>query len=133
MISAEFIEECIRFARDQQETRSSAYNATISLPSTESGFSDHGSSATSYVPDPHAVSKAEAEFYYAGLPSAPTLIYRTGKEQWIPPIGFEAHRRLKELRPVFGHLINKVWNDNLSWKVVDVLETHKVSLMSIIS
>ena len=40
---------------------------------------------------------------------------------------------MKELRPVFGHPIDKVWNDNLGWKVVDGLETHKVPLMSIIS
>jgi hypothetical protein len=87
---------------------------------------DAVSSATSYSPDLYAVSKAEAQSYYAGLPSEPTLVYRTGKEQWSPPSGPEAQRRLKELREVFGHLITKVWHD-LAWKVVSVMNKHKVS------
>jgi hypothetical protein len=62
VISAEFIEECIRFAKDQEGTRSSAYSTTISMTSTESDFSGLGSSSTSYARDPHAVSKAEAEY-----------------------------------------------------------------------
>jgi len=43
-----------------------------------------------------------------------------------PPSGPEAQRRLKELRPVFGHAINKVWNHDLGWKVVDVMDAHQV-------
>lgn len=133
MISTEFIKGCIRFAKDQEETRSSAYSATISMTSTESDFSDLGSSSTSYAPDPHAVSKAEAKFHYAGLPSGPTLIHHTGKEQWSPPTGPESHHRLKELRPVLGHPINKVWNDDLGWKVVDASGNLQDPFMSIIS
>jgi hypothetical protein len=65
------------------------------------------SSATSYTHDVHAVSKAEAQSYYAGLRSEPTLLYRTGKA-WSPPSGPEAQRRFKELREVFDHPITKV-------------------------
>lgn len=89
--------------------------------------SDIMSSTTSYLPDPHAVSAAESQAYYAGLPSEPILIYRTGKEQWSPPRGPEAYRRLKELREVFNHSITKVWHDGLAWKVVSVLDKYKVS------
>ena len=72
--------------------------------------------STSYTPDPHAVSKAEVKSYYAGLHSQPTLLYRS-KEQWSPPRGPEAQRRLKELREVFAHPIAKVWNHDLGWKL----------------
>lgn len=93
----------------------------------------HAASSTTYTPDPYAVSKAEAQFYYAGLRSKPTLLYRTGKEQWSPPKGPEAKRRLKELCPVFTHPISKVWDD-LGWKVVENMDAYKVSyLISIIS
>ena len=82
--------------------------------------------ASSHTPDPHAVSTQEAFSYYAGLPSEPMLLYRTGK-QWHPPRGPEAQRRLKELREVFTHPIVNVWNDDLGWKVVEVMDAHAVS------
>jgi hypothetical protein len=71
--------------------------------------------------------KAEGRSYYAGLHSEPTLLYRTGKEQWFPPSGPEAQRRLKELGEVFTHPITKVWNHDLGWKVVEVMDAHTVS------
>lgn len=77
--------------------------------------------------DPHAVSEAEAHSYYAGLPSEPLLLYRTGKVKWSPPRGPEAYRRKKELREVFTHPIAKVWNHDLGWKVVEVMDAHMVS------
>lgn len=55
------------------------------------------------------------------------MLYRTGKERWSPPRGPEAHRRLKELREVFTHPIVKVWNHDLGWKVVEVMDAHTVS------
>ncbi|KAG8906563.1 hypothetical protein FRB99_006677 [Tulasnella sp. 403] len=141
LISVELLEQCIHFARnyyEQAQSSQAAITTAISPTSTESSdFSSlgfHGdviSSATSYAPDPHAVSKAEAQSYYAGLLSEPTLIYRTGKDQWTPPTGPEAQRRLKELRPVFAHPICKVWNDDLGWKVVAILDTHKVLFTTI--
>jgi hypothetical protein len=123
VLSAEFIDEYIRFARSYEEARSSVDNPTISPTTTASTFSslglggDAASIATSYALDAHAVSKAEAQSYYAGLHSEPTLLYRTGKE-WSSPSGPEAQRRLKELREVFNHPITKVWNHDLGWKVV---------------
>ncbi len=92
------------------------------------GFAhDSASSATSFTSDRHAVSIAEAQSYYAGLHSEPTLLYRTGKEQWSPPKGPEAQRRLKELCEVFDHPITKIWNSDLAWKVVDIMDVHTVS------
>ncbi|KAG9080475.1 hypothetical protein FRC06_006532 [Ceratobasidium sp. 370] len=84
-----------------------------------------------YSPDPHAVSQAEAQSYYAGLPSEPPLVYRTGKAPWSPPRWPEAQRRLKELRGVFDHPITKVWNRDLAWKVVSVMDDHKVRFTTI--
>lgn len=134
VLSAEVIDEYIRFAQSCQEAQNSADNDAATSPTiTASTFSSLGfggdavSSATSYSPDPHAVSKAEAQSYYAGLPSEPALVYRTGKEQWSPPRGPEAQRRLKELREVFNHPITKVWHHDLAWKVVSVMDDREVS------
>ncbi|KAK0213851.1 hypothetical protein IW262DRAFT_1411917 [Armillaria fumosa] len=123
MVSAEFVEDCIRFAKSYEEAQSS-----VDEDSTISG--DAASSATSYTPDAHAVSKAEAQSYYTGLHSEPTLLYRTGKE-WSPPRGPEAQRRLKELREVFNHPITKVWNHDLGWRVVKVMDAHTVRFTTI--
>src|SRR5580693_3249550 len=127
MLSDEFVEDCIRFARNYEEAqRSVDKDYTISPTTNMSTFSSLGlggnaaSSATSYTPDAHAVSKAEAQSYYAGLHSEPTLLYRTGKEKWSPPHGPEAYHRKKELREVFDHPITKVWNHDLGWRVVKV-------------
>jgi hypothetical protein len=77
--------------------------------------------------DPHAVPDEEARDFYAGLPSNPRLIYRSEKEKWSPPTGPEAYRRVMHLVPVFNHPIVDVWNNDLGWKVVEVLDAHKVS------
>jgi hypothetical protein len=84
------------------------------------------SSTTSFDPDPHAVSHAEAEAYYSGLASEPRLVYRTGAP-WSPPRGPEAQRRRKELCEVYNHPLVALWNDGLAWKVVDVMQAHGVS------
>ena len=137
MPSAEVTDGLICFAqRYYQEALSSDDNdAAISPAITTStssalGFGGNSASpisATPYSSDPHAVSEAEAQSYYTGLPSEPMLVYRTGKEQWSPPRGPEARCRLKELREVFGHPITKVWHDDLAWKVACILDDHKVS------
>ena len=78
------------------------------------GFGDDAAAAASSHPhDPHAVSRAEAQSYYAGLPFEPTLLYLTRKEKWSPPRRPEAQRRLKELSEVFTHPIAKLWNHDL--------------------
>ena len=59
----------------------------------------------------YSVPRLEAILYYAGLPSNPTLVYRTGTIPWTEPTGAEAYRVLKELRPVFGHKLNIVWKE----------------------
>ena len=87
MLPAEVVEDCIRFSRCYEEAQSSVEKVTsISLNVTASTLSslgfggDASSSATPYTPYPHAVSEAEAQFYYAGLHSDPALLYRTGRE-----------------------------------------------------
>ncbi|KIL60408.1 hypothetical protein M378DRAFT_14168 [Amanita muscaria Koide BX008] len=128
VLSDEDLESCIHFARSYEEAQSSVdKDATISP--TFSFGSDAASSATSYTPDPHAVSEAEVQSYYAGLHSELTLLYRTGKEQWFPPRGPEAQRRLKELCEVFTHPIAKVWNHDLGWKVVEVMDAHTANVV----
>ncbi|KAH8100175.1 hypothetical protein DFH11DRAFT_1497629, partial [Phellopilus nigrolimitatus] len=62
---------------------------------------------------------------YAGLPSSPTLLYRTGKA-WSPPRGPEAYTRLKELHPVFNHPIVDIWDKQLSVEVVALLDARTV-------
>ena len=133
MLSAEVAEDCGRFARGCEAQSSVDKDATISSTVTASTLSslgfggDAALSAIPYAPDPYAVSEEEAQAYYAGLPSQPTLLYRTGKEQWSPPRGPEAYTRLKELREVFTHPISKVWNRDLGWKIVEVMDAHAVS------
>ena len=127
----ELVQEFIRFAREYHGrafNKEDNVSPTItSSPFPSLGFKrDDASSATSDSRDPHAVSMEEATFYYAGLPSSPALIYRTGKEQWSPPKGLVAYRCLKELCEVFGHPIVEVWNDKLGWEVVTIMDTHQV-------
>ena len=55
-------------------------------------------SSSSTFPSPP--SGMEAKFYYAGLPSAPRLVARTGTTSWEASTGPEAYREVKELRPV---------------------------------
>jgi hypothetical protein len=123
------------FARNYEEThRPVEQDPTTSQTTTtaSAGFSSLGlgraiaPSATSYTADAHAVSMEEARLYYAGLPSSPTLLYRTGKT-WSPPSGPEAYRRLKELRPVFDHPIVDIWDTQLSMEVVAILDARTVS------
>lgn len=96
------------------------------------GSDDGPTSATSAEVDPHAVSPVEALSYYAGLPSQPRLIYRTGKP-WVPPRGSLGRwqRRTKELRPVFNHAIVELWHNGLAFKVVAVMEKHQIMFTSI--
>ncbi|KAG9075984.1 hypothetical protein FRC06_009779, partial [Ceratobasidium sp. 370] len=132
-LSAEVIDEYIRLAWSYNEAQSSAYCDTVmSAMFPHPGFGgDAASSATSYPPDPHAVSQEEALSYYAGLPSEPRLVYRTGKERWSPPRGPEAYRRLKELREVFGHPITEVWHHDLAWKIVSIMDDHRIRFTTI--
>jgi hypothetical protein len=133
-LSVAFVQACIAFARNYEEThRPVEQDPTIPPTTTAStGFSSLGfgrdiaSSATSYTADVHAVSMEEACSYYTGLPSSPTLLYRTGKA-WSPPSGPEAYPRLKELRPVFNHPIVDIWDKQLSVEVEALLDARTVS------
>ncbi|KAG8731259.1 hypothetical protein FRC11_004642 [Ceratobasidium sp. 423] len=138
-MSADLVEKCIRFAERWAETRwaenqrddtTISPTTIVSTATSAPGFGGTPASTTSFEPDPHAVSQAEALSYYAGLPSEPLLIYRTGKP-WSPPRGPEAQRRTKELRPVFNHPIVDLWRAGLGDKVVEVMDTHQVFFTSI--
>ena len=134
---AELVQRCIRFSSHYGEVQRAQVvdeDPPLSPATTSStfvsslGFShDVPSSTTSHTDDPHAISIAEAQGFYAGLPSDPVLIYRSEKEEWSPPSGPEAYHRKKQLRPVFNHPIVDVWNNDLGWKVVDVLDVRTAS------
>ncbi|KDN45714.1 hypothetical protein RSAG8_04798, partial [Rhizoctonia solani AG-8 WAC10335] len=75
----------------------------------------------------------EARSYYAGIPSSPTLVYRTGPA-WTPPSGPEAYRRLKELCPVYNHPMMGIWDklsEELSEEVVALLDAHTIRFTSV--
>ncbi|KAJ3803887.1 hypothetical protein F5876DRAFT_84203 [Lentinula aff. lateritia] len=61
-------------------------------------------------------------------------MYRTNKgveTKWSPPCGPEAQCPLKELVPVFNHPITKVWNDDLGWEAVKVMDVHEIRFTTI--
>jgi hypothetical protein len=52
---------------------------------------------------PYEVSRLEAYVYYAGLSPdgrGPKLVYRTSTDEFVPPNGPEAYKRLMKLSPV---------------------------------
>jgi hypothetical protein len=72
----------------------------------------------------------EAKHYYYGLPSRPLLVARTGPP-WEVPSGPEAGWRPKELRPLFNHALNDVWEGDLLREVLTLLDSMKVMYTSI--
>ncbi|KAI9430556.1 hypothetical protein H4582DRAFT_2121903 [Lactarius indigo] len=128
VIDDKLIDKCIRYSTILQQTRDldddedsevviSPTTTATSAFSLSFGSNDQ-SSATSFTPDPHAVSRTEALAYYSGLASEPRLVYRTGA-----PV---AQRRRKELREVYNHPLVALWNDGLAWKVVDIMDAHGI-------
>ncbi|KAK7447031.1 hypothetical protein VKT23_014244 [Stygiomarasmius scandens] len=80
---------------------------------------------------PSPPSQMEVKFYYAGLPSSPVLVARTGAP-WKAPTGPEAYRVIRELRPVGNHALKlqEVWEDNLAFKLHTLLDSMKVKWTS---
>ncbi|KAH9017748.1 hypothetical protein EDB83DRAFT_183145 [Lactarius deliciosus] len=78
---------------------------------------------------PPPPSKWEACTYYAGLPSRPRLIARTGTP-WKEPTGPEAYSRRRELRVVGEHEISDIWEDDLALKVHAILHAKGVDWTS---
>ena len=72
----------------------------------------------------------EAKFYYAGLPSTPVLVARTGTASWEVPTGPEAYRKIKELRPVGNHKLKGAWEDRLAPKLHALLDSMNVKWTS---
>jgi hypothetical protein len=74
-------------------------------------------------------SPKEANFYYAGLPSRPILVARTGT-RWKAPTGPEAYPKYKDLRVVGNHVLKEIWEDNLSRKLHALLDSMEVKWTS---
>lgn len=94
----------------------------------------HDMSGASSNSSPYLPFKDERTFYYSGISSAPpTIVYRSDsiKRPWVKPTGPEAYRRLKEMRGVFGHKLNDVWNKEVGPLVRDLLTTQRVPWTSI--
>ncbi|KAH8980630.1 hypothetical protein EDB86DRAFT_514224 [Lactarius hatsudake] len=85
---------------------------------------------TRTTPSLPPVSDQEAKLYYAGLPSKPVLVARTGSTPWEAPTGPEANLKMKELRVVGRHEISNVWDD-LAPKVIAILDAKGVKFTSI--
>ncbi|TFK93905.1 hypothetical protein K466DRAFT_49335 [Polyporus arcularius HHB13444] len=101
------------------------------LPAGSPTTTSAPSNATSYADDPHAVSIEEADSYYAGLASKPSLLYRTG-DKWVPPQSPGAQHRQKQLVPVFGGQLERAWNEGgLSWDVMQAMDDHAVVFKSL--
>ncbi|KAI0029942.1 hypothetical protein K488DRAFT_79884 [Vararia minispora EC-137] len=58
------------------------------------------------------------------------LIFRTSERPWDKPTGPEAYRGLKQLRPVYGHQLNDLW-DTIGPQVVDLLDQHRILFSSV--
>ena len=79
---------------------------------------------------PSPLSETEVMFYYAGLPSGPKLVARTGTTPWKAPDCPEAYRKIKELHPIGNHALKGVWEDNLAIKLHALLDSMKVKWTS---
>jgi hypothetical protein len=126
--STDFVASCISLAVEDSQG-----STTRPTDTNEFSLEEHLASTfrnSSFFSPPYAASNAEAMFYYSGLCSGPRLVYRTGTTPWNLPTGPEAYRVLKELRPVFGHKLNVVWNE-LGPKVCQLLDSQGVLWTSI--
>ncbi|KAI6097141.1 hypothetical protein EV401DRAFT_2247385 [Pisolithus croceorrhizus] len=122
-IPRRFLDTCVDLAQHNKAPTISSFQVLIS---------DRGVivDSTDVASSPYSVSKAEAKFYYAGLPSNPVLVYRTSTTPWKRPTGPEAYRELKEVKPVFSHKIVTVWAD-LGPKVCTCLDSLRVTWTSV--
>ena len=68
-------------------------------------------------------SPLEAKSYYAGIPSSPVLVARTGTTRWKPPTGTEADQNPKELYSVGPHPLKMAWGIELPLKVYALLDS----------
>ncbi|PBK83108.1 hypothetical protein ARMGADRAFT_679182 [Armillaria gallica] len=85
---------------------------------------------SSFFTLPSPPSEMEAKSYYAGLPSFPVLVARTGTTPWKAPTGPEAYRELKELCAVGNHALKEAWEGNLALKLHALLDSMKVQWTS---
>jgi hypothetical protein len=74
---------------------------------------------------------SEADPFYAGLPSTPRLVWRSGDSVWTAPTGPKAYHRRKVLRDVGEHPIKDVWEDNLALGIIEILKKTQVDWTSL--
>jgi len=79
---------------------------------------------------PSPPSEREAKLYYAGLPSCPPLVARTGTTPWKEPTGPEAYPRLRDLRVVGNHALQDVWEHPLAPELHTLLDSINVEWTS---
>ncbi|TFY68395.1 hypothetical protein EVG20_g3582 [Dentipellis fragilis] len=75
-------------------------------------------------------SNEEAGLYYAGLPSRPRLVARSGIVPWSAPTGPEAYAVIRMLHPVGDHAVKEVWEDKLALKLHALLDSMEVKWTS---
>jgi hypothetical protein len=80
---------------------------------------------------PTPLSAMEANFYYLGLRSSPTLVARSSSTLWEVPSGPEENWKLKELGIPGNHPIRHVWGERLAPQVSDLLKSMKVQWTSL--
>ncbi|KDQ08186.1 hypothetical protein BOTBODRAFT_180091 [Botryobasidium botryosum FD-172 SS1] len=75
-------------------------------------------------------SEEEAKYYYAGLPSLPTLVARTSTTPWMMPTSTE---ELKELRPIGSNApkLKEAWGGSLPSKLKALLDSMEVKWTSL--
>lgn len=108
---------------------SSSYDPIISSTNSSStdplGSGTDSSSTESTSPSPplppspstpFSLSDAEAENYYAGLPSSPRLVARTSTTPW------NGYMKPKQLGVVTDHKLNTVWEDNVAFRIHTCLD-----------
>jgi hypothetical protein len=119
-ITQDFINTCFNLAIED-----AMGSPTTTIESLETLSADHILPPLSHYSD----ADFEAVSFYFGLPSQPTLVYRTGTP-WKRPTGLEAYRVRKETRPVFAHPIADIW-DQLGPQVYTYLDSINVTWTSI--
>ncbi|TFY83041.1 hypothetical protein EWM64_g973 [Hericium alpestre] len=127
-ISDTFLALCILLAKQHSQGPTTS---PTEIEFSDLSLLDSYESSDSSGPPRYAVSTAEATFYYSGIsPSPPQLVFRTSKQPWVKPTGPEAYRHLKQLRPVYGHQLNDLW-DTIGPQVVDLLDQQKILFSSV--
>jgi len=79
------------------------------------------------VPPCSQLSEAEARFYYAGLPSAPILVGRSGSDtRWKVPTSPDTYQKLQEFRASLDKPFDQDWDADVASKRKALLDSIKL-------